>query len=557
MKVLKSHFLLVFTLIKSFVGTGIIFLPGTFRVSGILCGNLLSGIVCILAILSLRLLIKCCDESENLSDLGKKIWGKTGLLLIDSSIFFSQLGFSTIYMIFIAHSVQQIIYSVSNCQIEISILKLICMQMIIYLPFVFLRDIGNLSFPNILANISVFSVLGVIIYYSSENILKNSIGRPNILDKGNIYGAGLVLGTSAFNFEGIALILPIRNSTPKLILNRFPSIMTFTMVFIGLFSNFFATLVYYSFGEDTSSPVTENILNPRIKLISLILYSIAITFSVPLQLYPSMKIAERYLFSNSINSKAQIEDGLGKRVLVLDEEVKHKNNKYFSNDLIYSQVSSTENNRSNIGFNTNSSNKLLKSSTLPGNNKKTKDQNILNCNLSSNNENFNERNFSKSETKLSLNRESRNECIDNENKIGNVEMILMDSCNIDNYNNNSDLNNQTVNNIQEVTQELGFKKSFLRAVLAYSLVLFCGTMAYCFEEELSNFVTITGGLLCVPLAFVYPPMFYYKLNKNRISLTERIFLSFLVLIGSFVSITSVTMAVLTWETSTRTVACVI
>ncbi|KAK6589441.1 ABC transporter [Cryptosporidium xiaoi] len=553
MKELKSYLVLVLTLIKSFVGTGIIFLPGTFRISGILCGNLLSGIVCILAILSLRFLIKCCSENENLSDLGERVWGKAGLLLIDSSIFFSQLGFSTIYIIFIAHSVQEIIYSVSNCQIEISILKLICVQMVIYLPFIFLRDIGNLSFPNTLANISVFSVLGVIIYYSRENILKNPIDRPNILYEGNIYGAGLVLGTSAFNFEGVALILPIRNSTPKHILNKFSSIMTFTMIFIGLFSNFFASLVYYSFGEDTSSPVTENILNPKTKLISLLFYSIAITFSVPLQLYPSIEISERYLFRN-LKKTSKKEVGSGVIELTLNDKVrltnnsheKNTNNNCFNGDITYSKVSiESESSYTNLQLNI-SGNNVYRNNTLLGNNRIINNQNITDCLINENGENVNDINL---KSKFNETKKSSNDYI------GNVEMVLMNNCNINCNNNN--INEHTDDSTEKNDGENGFKRSLLRALLAYSLVLFCGTMAYYFEEELSSFVTIIGGLLCVPLAFVYPPMFYYKLNKKQISLQRNVFLLFLVVIGSFVSVVSVTMGVLTWETNTRTITCVI
>ncbi|KAH8581962.1 ABC transporter [Cryptosporidium sp. chipmunk genotype I] len=599
MKRVRPCLRIMVTLIKSFIGTGIIFLPGTFRVSGIISGNILSTLVCVLAIVSIRLLVKCCQGKETLGELAERVWGRSGLILVDTSIFFSQLGFSTVYMIFVSHNIQEIIYSISSCQIEIPILKLICFQMVIYLPFIFLRDIENLGFPSVLANISVFSVLGVIIYYGFQNLDRYPLGRPGISKLGSIYGAGLVLGTSAFNYEGIALILPIRSSTPEYLLEAFPAILTFTMIMIGVFSNFFASFVYYSFGDDTASPVTENILNPKAKTISLIIYSAAIMFSVPLQLFPSMGIIEKYMFqikspfvkrksltnlvnietspaAKSVEEKATKKEIEKKTFKITDEkqdgELSTKNiriNPTTTNSIKASQLSfSSLKNSENVSSFQNSlfsTSKMIQLVSISEN----WDSPIGNKVVYSPVENStSSRKVESMEAKRQKKSEKRTVIEDSETDIGSS--IGGDTSNrsviragkkesLGGLEEIEDDGGQIVELCQNslVDSRSKFRHSALRALVSYSLVLLCGTLAYNFEDELGSFVTITGGLLCVPLAFVYPPLFYFSLNKERISKARRIFIGFMVFIGSVISFSSVTMAILSWETNPRNLACII
>ncbi|OII75043.1 ABC amino acid transporter [Cryptosporidium ubiquitum] len=597
MKRVRPCLRIVVTLVKSFIGTGIIFLPGSFRVSGIVSGNILSTLVCILAIISIRLLVKCCQGKETLGELAERVWGRSGLILVDSSIFFSQLGFSTVYIIFVSQNIQEIIYSISSCQIEIPILKLICFQMVIYLPFIFLRDIENLGFPSVLANISVFSVLGVIIYYGVQNLERYPLARPQISRFGSIYGAGLVLGTSAFNYEGIALILPIRSSTPEYLIQAFPTIITFTMIMIGIFSNFFASFVYYSFGDDTASPVTENILNPKAKIISLIIYSSAIMFSVPLQLFPSMAIIEKYLFQikasymkrktlenlNKIGSKPvpkTVEEASRKEIMEEALMITDKHEKEFSTKNIrinpttinsvrtskLSFSSSPLKNSENISTFQNSlfsTSKMIQLVPISENWDSPIGNKVVYSPMESS---APSRKVGTLDTKRQQKFEKR---VVNEDLKGNVCNSIHGDVNnriISKKDKKEYLDEQEIedegtqivelNQNRLISSRSKFYHSVLRALVSYSLVLLCGTLAYNFEDELGSFVTITGGLLCVPIAFVYPPLFYFSLNKERISKTRRLFIGFMVFIGSVISFTSVTMAILSWETNRRNLVCI-
>lgn len=585
---------IVITLVKSFIGTGIIFLPGSFRVSGIISGNILSALVCVLAVISIRLLIKCCQGKETLGELAERVWGRSGLILVDASIFFSQLGFSTVYMIFVSHNIQEIIYSISSCQIEIPILKLICFQMVVYLPFIFLRDIENLGFPSVLANVSVFSVLGIIVYYGVQNLQRYPLGRPQISRLGNIYGAGLVLGTSAFNYEGIALVLPIRNSTPESLIRMFPAIITFSMVLIGIFSNFFASFVYYSFGDDTASPVTENILNPKAKIISLIVYSSAIMFSVPLQLFPSMGIIEKYVFqaksplvkkmlanlhkikTASVSKVVEAPEGRHRKEAFVDtngseEDASAKNvrinptrsvTRESQLGLSYPLVKKNSENVSALQNGLFSTSKVVQlvsiseswaDSSSPIAGKKVL-YSPVDSSASKRKEGLDAKGFQRSPART-VGRGDLGAGV-REGMLGRPDRAEEYLDELEETDHEGD-QMSGLSRARVACSRPTFHHSVLRALLSYSLVLLCGVLAYNFEDELGSFVTITGGLLCVPLAFVYPPLFYLSLNKDRVSVYERISIGILVLVGGVISFISVAMAILSWETNPRSLVCVI
>ncbi|KAJ1613744.1 ABC transporter [Cryptosporidium canis] len=589
----RSCLRIVATLVKSFIGTGIIFLPGSFRVSGIISGNICSALVCVLAIISVRLLVKCCQGKETLGELAERAWGRSGLILVDSSIFFSQLGFSTVYMIFVSHNIQEIIYSISSCQIEIPILKLICFQMVVYLPFVFLRDIENLAFPSVLANVSVFSVLGVIIYHGFQNLQRYPLGRPQVSRLGNVYGAGLVLGTSAFNYEGISLILPIRNSTPEHLVGTFPRIVTLSMIMIGVFSNFFASLVYYSFGDDTASPVTENILNPKAKVISLIIYSSAIMFSVPLQLFPPMGIIEKYLFQiktpflrRILANITKIKIGSSRRAIESSEVVGRKE-VLMDQDLQREEISPRSIKTNPCGSAAKMPPLGYPSALVKSSENVSAFQNTLFSTskviqLVSISENWDSPIGKKvayspvesSDSKITESLEARESppsmsIVTKERSGTRVDGEDCDTTST-RHKGKSKLRGSTkepgmedeedrmagLNQRGTMDARLKFQHSVLRALISYSLVLLCGALAYNFEDELGSFVTITGGLLCVPLAFVYPPLFYLSIRKDLVSNSRRIFIWLLVVIGCVISFTSIAMAILSWETNPRSLVCI-
>ena len=402
----------------------------------------------------------------------------------------------------------------------------------------------------------------------------------SLFDFGSVYGAGLVLGTSAFNYEGVALILPIRSSTPEHIIGLFPNILTITMAIIGIFSNAFAAFIFYSFGDETVSPVTDNILNTRIKLVSLMVYSLAIVFSVPLQLFPAMGIAEKYLSRLKAPSfRREAPSGVlnsedTSSSLEIQAESNKANPKKLPRELINSleslSICSTSNSSENVpSIHCRSSpRKTIQLSSIHSG--KIEYSPVSKARVDTNytldhNEIQQEPTGMVESLAHSIHSLYGDKSVNTERQTKRLSKLNGDEQ--EEELEQSELRQwQTLKEVsfevelmkeEDYVEQRRLRHPVYRTLTAYSLVLFCGVMAYLFEDELGGFVTIIGGLLCVPLAFVYPPLFYLQLNRDRISKLEKISILILVATGSLVSFSSVTMAILNWEASPRSLACIL
>jgi len=128
-------------LLKSFVGTGVLFLPRAFLNGGMLFSNLVLFFVAALSYYCFVLLVRTqLRVGGSFGDLGGALYGKHMRTLILASIVISQIGFVAAYTVFTAENLQAFIRAVSNCKTSISVPWLILMQMVIFLPFSLLRD---------------------------------------------------------------------------------------------------------------------------------------------------------------------------------------------------------------------------------------------------------------------------------------------------------------------------------------------------------------------------------------------------------------------------------
>lgn len=101
-----------FTLLKGFVGTGILFLPNGFYNGGwafATCSLLFS--MC-LTLTSMYLLLKVADKfEESYSQLGMRSLGPIGKYICDITLALSQTGFVTVHIVFISQNLNEILYS--------------------------------------------------------------------------------------------------------------------------------------------------------------------------------------------------------------------------------------------------------------------------------------------------------------------------------------------------------------------------------------------------------------------------------------------------------------
>lgn len=286
----------ILLLLKSFVGTGVLFLPRAFFNGGMLFSTTVLLAVAALSYYCFILLVTTRLKVEgSFGDIGGILYGGWLRKLILFSIVASQVGFVSAYIVFTSENLQAVILAVTNCETHVPITWLIIMQMIIFLPFSLLRDIGKLGFTALIADAFILVGLAYLLYF--DILTLSTHGIADIIQF-NQKDWTLFIGTAIFTFEGIGLIIPIQESMRNPA--KFPGVMGLVMVIITTLFVTMGAVSYAAYGSKTETVVLLNLPQDS-KLVNgtQFLYSIAILLSTPLQLFPAIKISENALFTKS------------------------------------------------------------------------------------------------------------------------------------------------------------------------------------------------------------------------------------------------------------------
>ncbi|OQE16653.1 hypothetical protein PENSTE_c023G02705 [Penicillium steckii] len=287
----------VMLLLKSFVGTGILFLPRAFLNGGMLFSSMvLLGVSC-LSYYAFILLVNTRMKIEgSFGDIGGILYGKHMRRIILGSIVLSQLGFVSAYIVFVSQNLQAFALAVSKCASFIDIKYLVLLQLVIFLPLSLVRDISKLGFTALIADAFILLGLLYIYYYDASTLIGNG-GISDIVDF-NPNTWSMFIGTAIFTYEGIGLIIPIQESMQQP--RRFPGVLAGVMVVITLIFLSAGALSYAAYGSATKTVILLNLpQDDKFVNVVQLLYSLAILLSTPLQLFPAIRILENELFTRS------------------------------------------------------------------------------------------------------------------------------------------------------------------------------------------------------------------------------------------------------------------
>ncbi|KAI1332036.1 transmembrane amino acid transporter protein-domain-containing protein [Xylariaceae sp. FL0255] len=283
-------------LLKSFVGTGVLFLPRAYLNGGMVFSNLVLVALACLSYYCFILLITTRLKIEgSFGDIGGIVYGNWMRNLILGSIVLSQIGFVAAYTVFTAENLKAFVLAVTDCKTDIMITWLILMQMVILLPFSLLRDIGKLGFTALIADAFIVIGLAYLFYYDVLTLSTEGLADIVLFNQKDWT---LFIGTAIFTFEGIGLILPIQESMKHPA--KFPKVMFSTMVIMSAIFITMGAVSYAAYGSKTETVVLLNLPqdNRFVNGVQL-LYSLAILLSTPLQIFPAIKITENALFTKS------------------------------------------------------------------------------------------------------------------------------------------------------------------------------------------------------------------------------------------------------------------
>lgn len=290
---LKTFFLLF----KALVGSGVLFLPRAFCNGGLLFSTLTLSGFGVLTYLCYIVLIhsKSIFGKSSFGELGFLTYGKPLKYSIMVSIIISQIGFVATYILFTAENMSSFVKGV----FEVTIAKshIVIVQCALLIPLVLIRDLTKLSFTSFISSVFILLGLVIIFYFAGIQLYTEGLG-PNI-EQFNASTWPMLIGVAVTAFEGIGLILPIQASMERP--QNFPKVLFVSMVIITSLFVLIGVVGYTAYGENVRSIIILNLdqSNMAVQLI-MVLYSVAVFLTAPLQLFPAIKIGESALFNSRI-----------------------------------------------------------------------------------------------------------------------------------------------------------------------------------------------------------------------------------------------------------------
>ncbi|KAJ1912930.1 hypothetical protein H4219_005415 [Mycoemilia scoparia] len=282
-----------FLLMKSFVGSGVLFLPRGFLTGGILFSATVLSISAALSLYCMILLVQCYLKYRgSYGDIGYKLYGEPIRQAIMFSIVFSQLGFTCVGQIFVAANLRDLWNDVTGCKYNIPLIWWVLIQLTFMTPMSFIRRIKSLGNFALIADIFILNGLAYIFANDISILVERGIA-PNI-QLLNPISYTLFMGTAVYTFEGIGLILPIVDGMKEP--EKFPRVLTLTQAICLAIFLTIGSLSYLSHGDNVEAVVLLNLPPVPYTKIVQILYVIAILFTNPLMMFPAIRIIESGIF---------------------------------------------------------------------------------------------------------------------------------------------------------------------------------------------------------------------------------------------------------------------
>ncbi|KAK3054013.1 hypothetical protein LTR09_004789 [Extremus antarcticus] len=293
-----------FTLLKAFIGTGIMFLPKAFRNGGILFSSITLITVSIVTTICFRLLLHCRKRygGGGYGDLGSEIGGPYLRSIILGSITLSQLGFVCAGLIFTAENLLAFANAVASTPgaQPFGVNALIAVQFVVLIPMALIRNISKLGPAALLADFFIGIGLIYIWWYDISSLSQRGIAPSVTLFNPSSFT--LTIGSAIFTFEGIGLILPIQSSMREP--QKFSFLLYMVMFIITVVFTSVGALCYATFGDETKIQIISNFPQDS-KLVNAVqfLYSMAVLVGEPVQLFPAIRIIEQHLFGDKASGR--------------------------------------------------------------------------------------------------------------------------------------------------------------------------------------------------------------------------------------------------------------
>ncbi|KAI8072539.1 transmembrane amino acid transporter protein-domain-containing protein [Gongronella butleri] len=284
----------LFMLLKAFIGTGVIFLPGSFASGGLILSIVLMVTIGVICMFSFQRLVQAQRlVGGSYGNVAEVLVNKWARYLINFFLCVSQMGFVASYMIFISENVGIVVDTLSNCNAPFAAHFYIWIFLIIIIPLCWVRKIGRIGWCAIIADVFILFGLVCVIYFSSAQISHQGGMGPNITMV-NAQTFALMLGTAVFSFEGIGMVVPIITGMREP--EKFKHVLNIGMVICIVVFTGVGALGYVAYGNTIQASIVSNLPRQPLSIVVQLLYSVAMILTSPFMLYPPLTIIESAIF---------------------------------------------------------------------------------------------------------------------------------------------------------------------------------------------------------------------------------------------------------------------
>lgn len=301
---LSSNSVTFINLLKSNIGAGFLALPYAFYNFGLTAGCLTMPVVIFAAVVGMRLLIGVKvrlrdSDARTKSDveltypaIAKSLLGNWGHWIVVISLFVSQLGTCTAYLIFWG-----------NLFASISAFESIPRQagigfgMAIVLPLSCITNPRGLRWSSLLglamAMIAFFALFSYCVVQVTGSATKEAPHDYREFDT-DMNRFPRFFGISSFSMEGITVVLPLEQSARKR--DNFPSLMTSAMLVCGLLYGSFGAIGYAVYGSITEESILKNLPDSSAYVTVLeILLGLNLMATYPVQMFPISEVIDQWV----------------------------------------------------------------------------------------------------------------------------------------------------------------------------------------------------------------------------------------------------------------------
>ncbi|XP_052752482.1 proton-coupled amino acid transporter-like protein CG1139 [Galleria mellonella] len=318
-------------ILRGNIGSGLLAMGDAFKNGGIVFATIVTVLLGIICVHAQHLLLNCSEEmnrqtkrakSANFADTVYLVFthgpprlrpiASTMKILVNGFLCITQLGFCCVYIVFIANNLK-LICDQYGINIDLSIHMIFVVIPVLLSCMV--RNLKYLTPFSTVANIMMAVGVSAVVYEAAQNL-------PPVNTREYMASwqqLPLYFGTAIYAFEGIGLVLPLKNEMrrpeqfqrPLGVLNVGMVVVVSIVVTVGF-------LGYLKWGEDVQGSLTLN-LEPGRVLGNVVqsLIALAILCTYPLQFYVPIDITWPYLRTKFATKSPVLKELVYRGILVL------------------------------------------------------------------------------------------------------------------------------------------------------------------------------------------------------------------------------------------------